>query len=57
MAEISGWRARAEELRTVAEDLANAIARDAMLDMADGYERLADRLEAFHAKTGRGGDD
>lgn len=57
MAEISGWRARAQELRTVAEDLANAIARDAMLDMADGYERLADRLEAFHAKTGRGGDD
>lgn len=38
------WRDRAEEARRLAEQMANASARDAVLQVADSYERLAKRV-------------
>jgi hypothetical protein len=39
------WRARAEEARVVAQSLADAESKRMMLQVADDYERLADRAE------------
>jgi hypothetical protein len=50
LSEVQRWRAKAEELRTTAETLSNAVARDSLQEMADGYDRLADNMEALEAK-------
>ena len=34
----------------MADTLSNAVARDALLDMADGYDRLADHMEDLEAR-------
>jgi hypothetical protein len=39
------WRARAEECRTLAEQMNDAEARRIMLGIVDSYERLAERAE------------
>jgi hypothetical protein len=49
-AEINRWRMKADELRAAAETLSNDIARDAILEMADGYDAFADRMASFEAK-------
>ena len=41
----SHWRDRAEEARRIAEDMADAEAKRMMLDIADGYDRLAHHAE------------
>ena len=38
------WRDRAEGARRMAEQMSNRAARDAMLDVAASYERLAKRV-------------
>ena len=48
--EVERWRLEADELRAVAETLTNAVARDTLLDMADGYGRLADHMEDFETR-------
>jgi hypothetical protein len=35
------WRERAEEARRIAEQLADAVAKDMMLDIARSYDNLA----------------
>lgn len=42
------FRVRAEEVRAVAEDMRNAGARLAMLQLAETYESVAKHLEATH---------
>jgi hypothetical protein len=39
------WRARAEETRAVAEGVHDLFSRDALLRIADAYDRLAERTE------------
>ena len=39
------WRQRAQEMRTIAEDMHDLIARATMLHIAEDYERLARRAE------------
>jgi hypothetical protein len=45
----SHWRERAEEARTLAEQMEDADARRTMLDIANSYDNLAARAEARHA--------
>jgi hypothetical protein len=42
------FRVRAEEVRAVADDMRNAGARLAMLQLAETYESVARHLEATH---------
>jgi hypothetical protein len=42
---IRGWRAKAEELRSIAYGMKNDHARQKMLNAAANYERLADEAE------------
>jgi hypothetical protein len=51
--EVERWRLEADELRAVAETLTNAVARDTLLDMADGYGRLADHMDLETRKRAR----
>jgi hypothetical protein len=44
------WRELAEEARAIAEAMTDLQCRIAMLQIADGYERIADRAE-IRAKT------
>ena len=44
------FRARAEEVRAVAEDMRNPGARLAMLQLAETYESVARHLEANHIR-------
>jgi hypothetical protein len=44
-AAVEHWRSRAEEMRTLAEDLRDLVAKATMLDIADQYEKLAFRAE------------
>jgi hypothetical protein len=39
------WRRRAEETRTIAEQMGDLQSKDAMLRIAKDYERLAERAE------------
>jgi hypothetical protein len=39
------WRSRAEEARAMAEQITDEMARRSMLDIAEGYERIAQRAE------------
>ena len=41
--DASHWRDRAEGARAMAEQITDPAARDAMLQVAAGYERLAER--------------
>jgi len=43
------YRARAEECRTIAEMLQNEMTRQQMLDVAAGYEKMADMAENLEA--------
>ncbi len=45
---------KADELRAAADGLSNEVARDTMLEMADGYDRLAANMEQFGV-SGRAG--
>jgi hypothetical protein len=37
------WRLRAEEMRTLAEDIKDMVARETMLQIAADYDKLAKR--------------
>jgi len=50
LSEVQRWRLKAEELRTAAEGVRNAVAQDAMLEMAERYERLASHMENLTTK-------
>jgi hypothetical protein len=39
------WRQRAEEARRIAEQLADAVAKQTMLDIARSYDNLAELTE------------
>jgi hypothetical protein len=45
------WRKRAEEARRLAEQIADADAKEAMLEVAKSYERIAARAEAMAAAS------
>ena len=53
LSQAQRWRAKADELRAVADTLRNAVARDALLEMAHGYEGLASHMEALDEKRHR----
>jgi hypothetical protein len=48
------WRDRAEEARAMAEQMRDVGARLALLNIAVGYEKLAQRAEARAARNERG---
>jgi len=48
--EVERLRLKADELHATADTLRNAVARDSLQEMADGYDRLADRMEDLEAK-------
>ena len=41
--DVEHWWSRAEETRTIAEIMTDPEARRIMFDIADGYDRLAER--------------
>ena len=51
LGQVKHWRAKADELRAAADNVTNAIARDSMLEMADGYDHLADKMERHAVKV------
>jgi hypothetical protein len=42
---VQRWRMTADQLRAAAWRPLNTVARDAMLELADAYDRLADNME------------
>jgi len=46
------WRRRAEETRTIAEQMSDLQSKDAMLRIAKDYERLAERAETAGKRFG-----
>lgn len=50
LTEVQRWRAKADELRVATGMLSNAVAKDSLLEMADGYDRLADDMEDLEAR-------
>ena len=48
--QIRAWRAKADELFAQADGLTNEAARDQMIQMGQGYEQMADRMEALAIK-------
>jgi len=45
------WRERAREAASVARDMHDPEARRAMLDIAESYEKVADRVETITAQS------
>ena len=41
------WHNRAEEVRAVAESMAGGLAREEMLQIAEAYDRMAQRADAI----------
>jgi hypothetical protein len=54
---VTYWRNRAEEARAVAEQLTTPAARRVMLDIAEGYDKLAEGAEERIVASTRNGDD
>lgn len=52
LSQVRSWRAKADELFARADDLTNEAARGELLQMARGYEEMADRIEALAIKRG-----
>jgi hypothetical protein len=52
MAQVCWWRLRAEEVRTEADGFSSRAAKEMMLDVARSWDRMADNLERFFARTG-----
>lgn len=50
LGQVERWRMKAHELRAASDGLSNAAARDALLEMAEGYDRLADDMEHLEIK-------
>ena len=50
LGEIQRWRSKAEEARAMAENLANAIARESLIELAEHYDRLAEQMEQRAAR-------
>ncbi|HZU89157.1 MAG TPA: hypothetical protein VE993_07855 [Stellaceae bacterium] len=50
---VKRWRARAEELHTIADQFRNATHREELRRIADTYERLANDAEARLIGRGR----
>ena len=50
LTQVEQWRAMADELFARADMVRNQVARDHMLDMAEGYMRLANEMEDLAAK-------
>ena len=48
--QIERYRMKADEAFATAHTMSNEAARDTLLDMAEGYDRLADRLEDLDTK-------
>ena len=48
--QIKRFRMNAEEAFATAHTMRNEVARDALLEMAEGYDQLADRLEDLDTK-------
>jgi hypothetical protein len=44
------WRERAREVRSVAHDMNDSECRRVMLDIAESYERVAERIEVITAR-------
>ena len=50
LTQVEQWRAKAGELRGIADALDNAMACDQLLQMAEGYERLANKMEELEIR-------
>jgi hypothetical protein len=50
--DVKYWRDRADEVRTQAEFTMQPITRTALLETAEGYEALANRIEQRLGKVG-----
>jgi hypothetical protein len=48
--QVRRYRTNADEAFATAHTMRNEVARDALLDMAEGYDQLADRLEDLDTK-------
>jgi hypothetical protein len=49
--DVTRWRARAAEARTLADQLTHPEAKRLMLEIAEKYERLASAAESQRGKT------
>jgi hypothetical protein len=50
------WRDRAQEARAMADNITDPDAKRAMLDIAESYEKIAERAERAEAKEAGGSD-
>ena len=50
LSEVQRWHFKADELRAAAETLSDAVARDALQEMADRYDRLANHMKDLEAR-------
>ena len=49
--DIQHWRHRADEARAMADQITDLASREAMLQVAAGYDRFAERAAARQAMT------